>query len=111
MSQRQSIPGIAFLAKGRNWLFGGGSLTDRAFRTCENSACRQRRVFWPAWLRKQEGICLQGQWYCSPECFEEAAKSVLFRLLPGAGEGAKRHHRIPIGLMLLSRGTINDAQL
>jgi hypothetical protein len=111
MSQRQSIPGTAILAKGLSWLCGGNSLVERAFRTCENAACRQREIFWPAWLRKEEGICFQGQWYCSPECFEDAAQAALMRLLPAADEGLKKHHRIPIGLMLLSRGTINDQQL
>jgi hypothetical protein len=111
MSQQRSIPGTAFLARGLNLLSGGSNLIEKAFRTCENAACRQRRIFWPAWLRKVEGIRLQGQWYCSPECFEDAAQSALFRLLPGTGEGHKRHHRIPIGLLLLSRGTIDDAQL
>jgi hypothetical protein len=111
MNQRESTPGNALFAKSRNWLSGRTSFVERAFRTCENAACGQRRVLWPAWLQKEEGIRLQGQWYCSPECFEDAAKSALFRLLPGAGEVPRRHHRIPIGLMLLSRGTINDAQL
>jgi hypothetical protein len=111
MNQRSSVLGSALFAKGRNWLTGGNSFAGKAFRTCENSACRQRKIFWPAWLRNDEGILLQGQWYCSPECFEEAARSTLFRLLPAANEGVKRRHRIPIGLLLLSRGTINDQQL
>jgi hypothetical protein len=111
MSQRRSFPGTAVLARGLNWLSGGNNLIERSFRTCENTACRQRSIFWPTWLRREEGICLQGQWYCSPECFEGAAQSALFRLLPGMDEGPKRHHRIPIGLLLLSRGMINDEQL
>lgn len=105
------MPGATFLAKRRNWLSGGSGLIDKAFRTCENPSCRQRRIFWPAWLRKEEGICLQGLWYCGPECFENAAQAALFRLLPAVEEGPKRNHRIPIGLLLLSRGTINDEQL
>jgi hypothetical protein len=111
MSQRQSISGSALFARARNWLSSGSSPIEKVFRTCELPACRQRHIFWPAWPRKEEGICLQGQWYCSPECFEHAAKSAFLRLLPGADEITKRHHRIPIGLLLLSRGTINDEQL
>src|SRR4029077_1689402 len=111
MSQRQSIPGSVLLARGRNWLAGGSSPIEKAFRTCEDPACRQRRIFLPGWLRNDEGICLQGQWYCSPECFERAAQSAFFRMLPEVDESPKRHHRIPIGLLLLSRGTINDEQL
>ena len=111
MRQRPFIPGTALLARGLNWLSGSSSPIDKAFRTCENAACRQRRLFWPLWLRKEEGIFLQGQWYCSPVCFEAAARSALFGLLPRTDDGLKRHHRIPIGLLLLSRGRINDEQL
>ncbi len=111
MSQRQSFLGSSVLTKGLNWLFGGGNVIENAFRTCENTACHQRRDFWTAWMRKEEGIRLQGLWYCSSECFESAVQSALFRLLPAVDDGPKRHHRIPIGLLLLSRGTINDEQL
>ena len=111
MSQQHANSGFAFLSRGRNALLGGAGPMEKAFRTCENTACRQRRICWPAWLRKDEGISLQGQWYCSPECFEHAARSTLLRLLPVGEESPKRHHRVPIGLLLLSRGTINDNQL
>lgn len=111
MSPRATSPETSFLFRGRNWLSGGGNPIDKAFRTCENSACRERRLFWPNWLRKDQGICLQGQWYCSPKCFEHAAQSAFTRLLPSAAGGHKKNHRIPIGLLLLSRGTINDEQL
>lgn len=111
MSQRPSVLGSALFARGRNWLNGGSSPIEKAFRTCENNACRQRRLFWPAWLRKEEGIWLQGRWYCSAECFEDAAQAALLRLFPAGEDSAKRPHRIPIGLLLLSRGTINDQQL
>lgn len=111
MSQRKTVPGSAFLSRRGNWFSRGGSPIGKAFRTCENPACRQRCLFWPAWLRKDEGICLQGQWYCSPECFEHAAQFAFTRLLPGAAESPRKNHRIPIGLLLLSRGTINDEQL
>jgi hypothetical protein len=111
MSQGHATSGYAFLSRGRHALLNGSNPIEKAFRTCENTACRQRRIYWPAWLRKDEGISLQGQWYCSPECFEQAARSTLLRLLPAADEAPRRHHRIPIGLMLLSRGTISDNQL
>jgi hypothetical protein len=111
MSQNHASSGFAFLSRGRNPAFHGANPMERAFRTCENTACRQRRIYWPSWLRKDEGISLQGQWYCSPECFEHAARTTLMRLLPVKDETPRRNHRIPIGLLLLSRGTINDHQL
>jgi hypothetical protein len=54
---------------------------------------------------------LQGRWYCSPDCFENAAYDVLLRLASAPEAVRKRSHRLPIGLLLLARGMINDAQL
>jgi hypothetical protein len=111
MSQEHASLGYTFVSRVSKPLFGRANPMEKAFRTCENAACRQRRLYWPAWLRKDEGICFQGQWYCSPECFEHAVRTTLMRLLPAKEEEPRRHHRIPIGLLLLSRGTISDGQL
>ena len=54
---------------------------------------------------------LHGRWYCGPECFELAAQDEFLRLRPALENGQKKTHRLPIGLLLLSRGKINDAQL
>lgn len=99
------------LAKGLDLLATRSGVVSKAIRTCENADCRRRRVFWPAWLPKDEGIFLQGQWYCSADCFEHAALAALLRLLPAGEEISRRRHRVPIGLLLLSRGTIRDDQL
>ncbi len=111
MSQPQKYPGSKIVAKGRNWLSSSSSRFEKAFRRCENAACRQPRDPWTAWLRNDLGISLQGRWYCGPVCFEHAAQFVFARLLPGDEVVPKNRHRIPIGLLLLSRGTINDGQL
>jgi len=111
MNERQSFPGSALFARGREWLSSRGSPIQKVFRACQNPDCRRQYLFWPAWLREEEGIHLQGQWHCSPECFEKAVQSALFRMLPGTEDNSRKHHRIPIGLLLLSRGVINDQQL
>lgn len=80
-------------------------------RTCGHGACLERRILWPEWLRKDEGISLQGRWYCGSPCFELAAEALFRRLLPSPETARRKAHRIPIGLLLLSRGTINSAQL
>jgi hypothetical protein len=80
-------------------------------RICENAACLERRIVLPEWLRKDEGISLQGQWYCSSECFELAAQSLFRQLLPNPEAAHKKAHRVPIGLLLLARGTISSSQL
>ena len=111
MSQTQTYSGFAIVAKGRNWLSRSSLRFEKAFRQCENAACRQPRVPWTAWLRNDLGISLQGRWYCGPVCFEHAAQFIFARMLPGDEVVPKKRHRIPIGLLLLSRGTINDGQL
>jgi len=111
MNQTHTYHGSAILEKGRNWLSSNSSRIEKAFRSCENHACKQPRDFWNTWLRNGSGVRLQGHWYCSPDCFQHAALSAFSQLLPGPEAAPKRRHRIPIGLLLLSRGTINDAQL
>jgi hypothetical protein len=80
-------------------------------RTCRNPACRERRILWPEWFRSDDGICLQGEWYCGTRCFEGAAQSVYDRLLPSPQVARRKAHRLPIGLLLLSRGAISHEQL
>ena len=81
------------------------------FRSCANLICGRRNLFWPVWLRGSEGMQLQGRWYCSPDCFEHAVLDDFVRLLALPEDAHRKTHRIPIGLVLLSRGMINDAQL
>jgi len=84
---------------------------EEALRRCENYSCRHPRDPWNLLLHREQGIWFQGHWYCSPNCFERAAQSAFSTLLPATQESSKSPHRIPIGLLLLSRGTINDGQL
>jgi hypothetical protein len=111
MTSRQGIPETGILAMGRQWLSRGNGRIEHAFRKCGNPGCTRNRDFWSAWLRNDSGIRLQGEWYCSPECFETAAQSAFSSLLPAVEDAPHIRHRIPIGLLLLSRGTINDGQL
>src|SRR5271166_1250916 len=78
---------------------------------CENPLCDHRRVLWPFGAAKAAGIFLQGRWYCSPDCFENAAQEAFDQLTAIPESNQRKSHRIPIGLLLLSRGMINDAQL
>src|ERR1017187_4524406 len=99
MTQRIYPSSVLTLATVRNRLFGRFAQLEKAFRNCENPSCEHRRGYWPVWFRKSEGIYLQGQWYCSPDCFEQAAQTALIRLLPAAESNKARKHRIPIGLL------------
>jgi len=83
----------------------------KIFKTCDNPDCRRRRLIWRLWQRSSEGIRLQGRWYCSPECFEQIAQGEFKRLCAAPETGRKKAHRMPIGLLMLSRGMISDVQL
>jgi len=84
---------------------------ERLFRVCDNAACTQRGLLGSIRLRDEQGIGLQGRWYCSAPCFEHAVLDEFGRLLGAPVAAGKKTHRIPIGLLMLSRGVINDLQL
>jgi hypothetical protein len=80
-------------------------------RKCENAACRAPGL-WRSWrMREADGIRFQKRWYCGAHCFEQAALAECSRLLSQPSVIERRFHRIPIGLLMVSRGIINDRQL
>jgi len=80
-------------------------------RRCESPACSQRQGLWRAWLELQRGYSLDGHWYCSPECFEQALAFAIGQLLPGTAQPPAMAHRVPLGLLMLSRGLVDNEQL
>lgn len=78
---------------------------------CENAECTAQG-FWRNLARTRHGgVFLQGRWYCSLNCFEQAIAQVFAGLIRLADEPIARAHRIPIGLLLLGRGAIDEEQL
>jgi hypothetical protein len=57
------------------------------------------------------GVRLQAAWYCRPECLEKALLALLGRARPGAGRELATPHRVPLGLLLLSRQQLTAVQL
>lgn len=79
-------------------------------RLCANVKCRAHYSRLRSVKRRRNGISLYGKWYCSAECFEDAAIQIVARL--ESETAAPEHHpRLPLGLTLLSRGTITADQL
>jgi hypothetical protein len=76
---------------------------------CSNGECSARR--WQFWVRRSEGIRINESWYCGEDC----ARVALTRLVAGvprvtsAPEGTV--HRLPLGLLMLARGVIDESQL
>lgn len=79
---------------------------------CENVNCPNNSLVRRVLRRRaNEGVLLQDRWYCSLDCFEQAISKVFAELLHLPDEPLPRLHRVPLGLVLLGRGLITDAQL
>jgi hypothetical protein len=60
---------------------------------------------------KSPGILMSGNWYCGPDCFEAAAREEARRIMSLETIVPQRRSRMPLGLLLISRGIINAEQL
>ena len=77
---------------------------------CGFDDCVHRRNLWRRWRRRARGLELEGVWYCLDHCLERALARALggLRAIP---ERAAPAHRIPLGLLMLSRQQITAEQL
>jgi hypothetical protein len=80
------------------------SLLDAlALERCHNAECRYRTRFTPS-----RGIVLNGEWFCSATCFQAGIQAQSAALLAQAvPDPPPKAHRVPLGLLLLSRGVID----
>jgi len=87
-------------------------LTWRQDLECENPECPFRSPLRKFLLRRSnQGVLLQGHWYCSLDCFEQAITGVFTELIKLPDEPLQRDHRVPLGLLLLGRGVISEEEL
>jgi hypothetical protein len=54
---------------------------------------------------------MHGRWYCSSPCFTSAAEIEFSGLLTAEQEQASHVSRMPLGLMLISRGLLTSQKL
>jgi hypothetical protein len=83
----------------------------RYFPECAHARCRPHGTGLPARRWRGLGVSLREKWYCSPRCLLPALERSILELLPAAETPFPRAHRVPIGLLLLRRGVINEEQL
>ena len=77
---------------------------------CAGIGCGRRYPLMNGWIQRDEGLRTQdGDWFCSPECFERGMTARLAQL-PVAQRPPKTN-RIPLGLLLHRRGVITTEQL
>ncbi|MGH9350854.1 MAG: hypothetical protein ACRD2G_01620 [Terriglobia bacterium] len=78
---------------------------------CENAQCPRARIAWLWRWRRPPGIRLNDAWYCSLECFEQGALELFSQLNLKASRGRAIRYRLPLGLLLLSKGLISAEHL
>jgi Type II secretion system (T2SS), protein E, N-terminal domain len=93
------------------------SITLPSFRwqstspACGNPQC-PRRSHRHTFARRLDGVQIAGQWYCSPPCCEAGLEHHVSGLIMESRRlKATRKARVPLGLMLLSRGKVTQDQL
>jgi hypothetical protein len=83
------------------------SLTAR----CADCGHVPYRKPWRYLRRPLRGVRLRGRWYCRPECLQRAVAEMLDRQNPPGPRHATAAHRVPLGLLLLSREQLTAEQL
>lgn len=86
------------------------ALWRRFVSRAPRSHCRHLQSIWRRIHRPQDGIVLQGLRYCPENCLEPALNQAI-RRIRSATSRPRAPHRIPLGLVLLSKQQITVEQL
>jgi Type II secretion system (T2SS), protein E, N-terminal domain len=79
--------------------------------SCNNAACTASGRIWKRVSNGAGNLRVHGARYCFPGCFEGEMRRRFTRLLSAPLAKPRRAHRIPLGLLMLSRGDIDSTQL
>ena len=93
-----------------NWMAG---LTHAAKAVevpqCANAQCQQTQ--WQRWKSRREGILIANSWFCSLPCARTELTERVERAPKLRTTTQSRPHRLPLGLLMVSRGHIDQQQL
>jgi hypothetical protein len=93
----------------KRWSTAHRAFWEKRAPICGNAGCAHPRTFLSRMRSKASGVRLHGAWYCSPECLERAVAELLQPR--SASVRVASGHRIPLGLILLSRQQLRPEQL
>ncbi|QNI34150.1 hypothetical protein H7849_09740 [Alloacidobacterium dinghuense] len=89
-----------------------GNTVSSFLSQCGNAKCR---AGWMRLWRSRQYPILEGKWACSAACMQEIVQAAILRdAADPNSQGSPRavhQHRVPLGLVLLSRGVIDHDQL
>jgi len=92
------------------WGLAWHDLLQRIAPACGRLDCRHTQSVWQRYRRKSRGIVIQGLRYCVEECMERALRDAVERMRPVSAR-VLAPHRVPLGLVLLSRQQLTAEQL
>ncbi len=95
----------------RAWGRGLQGVVGKLAPSCGYGECVHAGSLLRRMGRRTRGVLMQGARYCRVECLELAVIKVLSRMRPVPGGAATAAHRIPLGLLLLSRQQLTAEQL
>jgi len=102
--RRTKTPVVGTFAKVR-------SLWQEWLPPCANPACSQKPLA-RAMARKNTGISVADKWICGPDCFEAVANEKLSTIMSSRhAQESPPKLRLPLGLLLVSRGDLTGEQL
>lgn len=93
------------------WMAGARSHWPAAMPHCEERGCSLLRRSWRRFRWWNGRIRLHGHCYCAPQCFQNAAQACFSRACRVTAVPQPIRHRIPLGLLMLSRGQLTNGQL
>ena len=78
---------------------------------CNGHDCGGARRAWERISNGAGSVCVHGLRYCFPHCFERELTRRLDRMQPTRALRPRPAHRLPLGLLMLSRGELTHSQL
>jgi hypothetical protein len=93
------------------WIAAARNHWDHAYPHCAERGCSVIRRSLRRIGRWHASIRLQGSSYCASRCFEHAALQCFSAVCASAVAASPVRHRIPLGLLMLSRGQLTNSHL
>jgi hypothetical protein len=93
-----------------NWLLPVEDLGRRVQGpSCADGECEMSQ--WQRWRRRNAGVFLGDKWYCSEACLKRGMERLILRTPKLVVAHKPSAHRLPLGLLMLSRGVIDEPDL
>jgi hypothetical protein len=92
------------------WPLSLGRFWEKVAPHCQHPDCARGQGLWARLRNRPHAVVVQGSRYCIDQCLERALKD-LIRHSRSLSKRALAPHRIPLGLLLLSRRQLTPEQL